>query len=169
MRLATFTYFLSLFSLLSSSVTGENICRDDTSFRFKVDKTCSWVKESDERIYKFCRWPAVNRACENTCGKCCYDDENFRFTIPDGRKKRCAWVKKGREQYCNFNEGGILVKSACPDACGICKNGYRVCGINSNNTRSYTFTHSKSNAISYKFTIESPYKSTNESTNSSSE
>jgi hypothetical protein len=112
----------------------DEICEDDDTFRHKnkAKKDCDWVgKQLEKGKDKICDKRTdgikVSDACPLTCGTCtvtCGDDEDFFYKK---EKKDCDWVKKrvekkGDTEICDKKYDGIVVKDACPVACGICSN-----------------------------------------------
>jgi len=110
-------------------------CEDDATFlhKNKAKKDCDWVakklSKGDEAIcdYEESDGTLVSDACPLTCGICtpsCEDDADFFYKK---EKKDCDWVakkvdKKGDTEICDKEYDGVVVKDACPVACGNCSN-----------------------------------------------
>ena len=103
-------------------------CENDEFFRFKdqSDKDCDWIGNNPQRTSNYCSKESngelVSASCPESCGKCCNEDESFRWK--GANQRDCAWVGKtptrsGR--YCpKKNTNGRLVSESCPKSCGEC-------------------------------------------------
>lgn len=111
----------------SCDVCHEDYRCQDSSKKFLVNgikRSCNWVKSVETKITKRCNKPNVATTCRETCKFCsndCSDNDSFKFTIYNGKKKGCAWLtrdslreEKRKDKWCP------KVGQQCEATCGLC-------------------------------------------------
>ncbi len=110
---------------LSDAYDEETKCVDDDTFRQNHVASCSWIGSLEKRRLERCRTdPDVRKYCKRTCGECCEDDASYEFHTFADNVKNCQWLgkkQKRKKRYCDLDLSDVLVKNACPSACGQCK------------------------------------------------
>jgi len=101
------------------------ICENDLTYyaNNKPHLTCLRIGKDEKLRQRWCKKRATSEACPQTCGICCKDDMQWKFTTNLGTKKKCAWMKgeKNRQdRYCEETLDGRLTKLACPETCNFC-------------------------------------------------
>jgi len=109
-------------SPVSSSPT--DTCYDELSTD-PLDSGCEWLNmdTTGERKEFWCSEDAdVRTKCPVTCGTCCGDNPNHRFTLYGADEKSCAWVADGSFAlgWCNSPAVASGLKTFCAKTCGTC-------------------------------------------------
>jgi len=101
-------------------------CVNDRSFRHKGNKkkSCIWVGEDESRRQNLCsERVTVRSACRMTCGLCCKDVPDYKYTTSNGSERDCKWTarnEKRTKKYCKRKR----VRSNCPITCRNCQDKY---------------------------------------------
>lgn len=83
---------------------------------------------------RLCTEEVVYENCPLSCGRYCFNDPNFQFKKKSGKgKASCKWIEKKqarKDRYCDKTvspiqshsdyQGKVMVRYACPKACGYC-------------------------------------------------
>uniref|UniRef100_A0A7S3Q6U8 ShKT domain-containing protein n=1 Tax=Chaetoceros debilis TaxID=122233 RepID=A0A7S3Q6U8_9STRA len=103
-----------------------SICKDDPVFYYnRSGRTCSFIDLDSEKRNRFCAVPLIQAACPRTCGRCCFNDQQFRFNVRNIPRK-CNWMQRGSpsrpKRFCSTDiGGGLKIQDFCPKACNICR------------------------------------------------
>ena len=107
----------------SISATPSIKCDNDKEYKYNVEDastSCTWIGINDIRRQTLCAQSEVHNACPITCGVCCGDDTDFKFTTFAGQKEDCAWIAMRsvrQDKYCNEKD----IKINCAETCGFCQ------------------------------------------------
>ena len=77
----------------------------------KIPRTCAWVRENPGSR---CAIRNVRDHCPSTCNGNCAADSNLRFSVGNGKFKRCGWVRKKNTQARCGRSG---IRETCRSAC----------------------------------------------------
>jgi len=86
----------------------------------KKKKKCSFLKNEKIKI-KQCAKNFVNAICAKSCGRCCDNVNQFKFTLKDGTTKDCEWLSKKASRIMSLcKDAGVSV--GCANVCRSCMN-----------------------------------------------
>lgn len=125
-------------ALHSPTISPTTSCKDDWTFRFKIDsgkkRGCFWLKKNNavERQKKWCSLKHIMTGCKSTCGFCdCKESEFFFFEKKMGNPAACKWLREKeirRERYCyigrhsNYDTAPVSsIAMNCPISCKLCQ------------------------------------------------
>lgn len=119
---------LSSTTLVNGPSSTSLTCKNNYSFSYQAwsggkFRSCSNISLKEKRRVRLCKVGEVQDNCPITCGRCCQDDESFRFITNLGKTKPCKWIglnARRKEKYCNTLIGQISIKEACPVTCDAC-------------------------------------------------
>jgi len=127
------TSSIKLFSVLvilaSNKIQVSGHCLNNEAFKIFHDgtyRTCQNISVDEDLRQNLCVKEEVTSACPHTCGQCCENSADYRFTRRNGMTAGCLWLKKKKRKsrYCNNTEilfdGGVTVRGGCPKACNSC-------------------------------------------------
>ena len=101
-------------------------CRNNRDWKQSTGANfdCGDIHFVENRRIEFCQLEEVHLNCPVACGLCCEDDPDYLFTRPIGADNNCNWLSKDtlkQDTFCDTFNNGIMVRAACPKACGYCK------------------------------------------------
>lgn len=130
---------LAILARMSVHSVAANTCVNDADFEIasplKRDNgamlSCKKIRNKENRRSLLCTNPLVSEKCPQSCGLCCDDDEDYKFTLKNKvLDVKCDWLAKNPSKkhdrvnrYCNtplYFSNGSTVRDACPKACEFC-------------------------------------------------
>lgn len=118
------------FLLLTVLISPVHPCFNNPNFSYfyaGMYRTCQNIRIDEFRRQEMCgRFSEVGNQCPQTCGRCCVDDEEYRFRTRRNSpiEVPCTYVagnKELQDRFCRKWSAGRMIRDACPVSCDFCQ------------------------------------------------